>query len=129
MEIPKIFWFANEKTSKFWDENLYNFPFTDTFPKKARDALCMERVLPLPQPLRHYLIDRYFPRDKEGAKLHAPNRDCLVRHLLGRRRRGSGTVAFSLRNFRLHLDQFEELKLDVDEYAIAMADAMAVYIA
>ncbi|KAF2184861.1 hypothetical protein K469DRAFT_578637, partial [Zopfia rhizophila CBS 207.26] len=126
VEIPKMFWFANEKTSKFWDENLDKFPFTNTFPKKARDALCMERVLPLPQPLCHHLIDRYCPRDKEGAKLHALNRDCLVRPLLGRRRRGSGTVAFSLCNFRLHLDQFEELKLDVDEYAIAMADAMTV---
>lgn len=126
VKIPKMFWFANEKTSRFWDENLAKFPFTDTFPKKARDALCMERILPLPQPLRHHLIDRYCPRDKEGANLYVPNRDCLVRPLLGRRRRGSGTVAFSLRNFRLHLDQFEELKLDVDEYTIAMADAMAV---
>lgn len=126
IEIPKMLWFANEKTSDFWDENLDKFPFTDTFPKKVRNALCMERVLPLPQPLRHHLIDRYCPRNKEGAKLYAPNRDCLVRPLLGRRRRGSGTVAFSLRNFHLHLDQLEELKLDVHQYAMAMADAMAV---
>lgn len=121
-----MLWFANKTTSEFWNENVNKFPFTDAFPKKTSDALCMERVMPLPQPLRHHLIDRYCPRDKEGAKLYAPNRDCLVRPLLGRKRRGSGTVAFSLRNFRLHLDQFEELKLDVNEYAIAMADAMAV---
>ncbi len=126
LKIPKMFWFANKTTSNFWDENLDRFPFSDTFPRKTRDVLCMERVLPLQQPLRHHLIDKYCPRDQEAAKSYAPNRDCLVRPLLGRRRRGSGSVAFSLRNFRLHLDQFQELNLNVDEYAIAMADAMAV---
>ncbi|CAI6293441.1 unnamed protein product [Periconia digitata] len=126
VKIPKMFWFANDKTAEFWDANLDKFPFTEQFPKKTRDTLCMERVLPLPQPLRNHLIDRYCPRDKESAKLYLPNRDCLVRPLLGRRRRGSGTIAFSLRSFRLHLDQFEELKLDLVEYATAMADAMAV---
>ena len=59
VKIPEMFWFANEKTSGFWDENLTKFPFTDAFPEKARNALCMERVLPLSRPLRHLLIDRY----------------------------------------------------------------------
>ena len=49
-----------------------------------------------------------------------------MRPILGRRRFGSGKVGFSLRNFRLHIDQFDELKLDVEEYIFAMADAMAV---
>ncbi|KAI6779983.1 uncharacterized protein J7T54_000284 [Emericellopsis cladophorae] len=44
VEIPKMFWFANAKTSIFWNENLDDFPFTDTFPKKTRDTLCMERM-------------------------------------------------------------------------------------
>ncbi|KAF2648151.1 hypothetical protein K491DRAFT_708864 [Lophiostoma macrostomum CBS 122681] len=126
VDVPKMFWFSNENTTEFWNENMDNFPFDETFPKKARDALCMERVLPLPQPLRHNLIDKYCPRDKDKAKAYVPNRDCLVRPLLGRRRRGSGNLAFSLRNFRLHLDQFQELKLNTNDYATAMADAMAV---
>ncbi|CAA9960341.1 DUF3669 domain containing protein [Pyrenophora teres f. maculata] len=125
VRIPEMYWFANEQTSGFWDENLNKFPFTTTFPKKSRDALCMERVLPLPRPLRHLLIEKYCMGDKEEAKSYGPNQDCLVRPILGRRRFGSGKIGFSLRNFRLHLDQFEELNLNIEEYLYAMADAMA----
>jgi hypothetical protein len=125
--IPEMFWYANDKTSGFWDENLSKFPFTTVFPEKPRHALCMERILPLPRPLRHLLVDQYCQSDKDEAKNYAPNQDCLVRPILGRRRFGSGSgrARFSLRNFRLHLDQFEELNLDAHEYIIAMADAMA----
>jgi hypothetical protein len=35
---------------------------------------------------------------------------------------------FSLRNYKLHLDQIRELNLDAAEYAISMADALAVLI-
>lgn len=126
VRIPEMYWYANNRTSGFWEENLDKFPFTPTFPKKARDALCMERVLPLPRPLRHLLIDRYCPSDKDEAKSYGPNQDCLVRPILGRRRFGSGKIGFSLRNFRMHLDQFEELGLDMGEYLVAMADALAV---
>lgn len=124
--IPLAFWYANKDTSEFWDSNLDKFPFTETFPKKTRSVFCMERVPPIPQRFRHHLIDKYCPGDKESAKSYAPNQDCLVRPLLGRRGRGSGTLAFSLRNFPLHLDQFKELNLNVTHYVQAMAEAMAV---
>ena len=51
---------------------------------------------------------------------------------LGRRRHGNGSErpkrfeAFSLKNFPLHLDQMEQLDLDVVSYAGTMAEALAI---
>lgn len=127
VEVPRAIWFANKDTDKFWNESLDRFPWTEQFPKMRREAVCMQRILPLPKPIRDHLVDRYcLVGDKEAAKSYPPNKDCLVRPLLGRRRYGSGGAFFSLRNFRLHVDQFEELGLDMVQYAIAMADAMAI---
>ncbi|KAI0808787.1 zinc finger protein-domain-containing protein [Xylaria sp. FL0064] len=56
------------------------------------------------------------------------NHNCLIRPYLGRRRRGfknSTFRTFSLRNYPLHLDQIDDLKLDLLEYAQRMAQALA----
>jgi hypothetical protein len=126
VRVPQMFWYANEQISGFWDENLHKFPFTKEYPEKRHNALCMERILPLPRLLRHLLIEKYCHGDQEEAKSYGPNQDCLVRPVLGRRRFGAGKIAFSLRNFSLHLNQFEELTLDIEGYAGAIADAMAI---
>lgn len=63
-----------------------------------------------------------------------PNKDCLIRPYLGRRRvektnTASQFTAFSLRNFPLHIDQMETLGIstnDIDQYARVMAETLAV---
>ena len=63
-------------------------------------------------------------------KNSVPDQDCLVRPYLGKRRqqsfRPSRLVGFSLRNLLLHLDQLEDLNLDVNTYAQTMGDALAM---
>ncbi|RAQ68677.1 hypothetical protein COH21_013003 [Aspergillus flavus] len=129
LEIPRAAWFTN-KESEFWSENLHLFPDDPTFPR-AREILCMERIFPLPQPVRHALIELFCnPNNVATAKSDALNKDCLVRLFLGRKRYGAsrpgGSRFFSLRNYKLHVDQVKELQLDADEYAASMADALAI---
>lgn len=62
------------------------------------------------------------------------NRDCIIRAYLGRRRRrlserylGHRRSLFSqLRNIPLHIDQMEQLDLDVDYFATSMAKTLAI---
>ena len=130
VEVPRVAWFANE-ASKFWDDNLEFFPDDPTFPRRPREILCMERVFPLPEPVRHALIDMFCnPTNSTAAKAHPANKDCLVKLLLGRKRFGSsrpgGSMFFSLRNYKLHIYQVQSLQLDAEEYAKSMAGALAV---
>ena len=130
VEVPRVAWFANE-ASKFWDDNLEFFPNDPTFPRRPREILCMERVFPLPEPVRHALIDMFCnPTNSTAAKAHPANKDCLVKLFLGRKRFGSsrpgGSMFFSLRNYKLHIDQVQSLQLDAEEYAKSMAGAPAV---
>jgi hypothetical protein len=62
-EVPWVAWFAN-KDSKFWDDNLDLFPDESTFPRRPRDILSLERVLPLPEKIRHALIDAFLQSGK-----------------------------------------------------------------
>lgn len=129
VEIPRIAWFA-DKNSRFWDDNLSLFPDEATFPRRPREVLCMERIFPLPEKIRHAIIDVFCsPFNADKAKRMAANKDCLVRVLLGRKRFGTsrpgGGMFFSLRNFKLHLDQIQKLELEAADYAISMAEALA----
>ncbi|KAJ5278695.1 zinc finger protein-domain-containing protein [Penicillium angulare] len=129
-EVPRVAWFA-DKASKFWDDNLYLFPDESTFPRRPRDILCMERILPLPEKIRLALIDAYCnPVNVPKARADPASKDCLLRVLLGRKRYGSsrpgGSIFFSLRNYKLHIDQVQELGLDATGFATSMADALAV---
>jgi len=62
-----------------------------------------------------------------------PDKDCLIRPYLGRRRTrkphtSSRFTGFSLRNFPLHLDQLESLGItpsDIQQYARTMAETLA----
>ncbi|RAL17411.1 zinc finger protein [Aspergillus homomorphus CBS 101889] len=130
LEIPRAAWFAN-KESDFWSDNLSLFPDDPTFPRRPREILCMERIFPLPQPIRDALIDLFCnPNHVTAAKSSTSNKDCLIRLVLGRKRYGTslpgGSRFFSLRNYKLHVDQIQELQLDADAYAISMADALAI---
>lgn len=93
------------------------------FPRQRRDILCIERIFPLPKPIRERLVDLYcHEKGRESAKDNAANQDCLVRTLLGRIRQSSASRLnfFSLRNFKLHLDQIKDLDLEAHDLAYAM---------
>ncbi|OAA69949.1 hypothetical protein LEL_09765 [Akanthomyces lecanii RCEF 1005] len=76
----------------------------------------------------HYCLSKQHAVSMAGDK---SNESCLIRPYLGRRRPdpdqrgGPKQRFFSLRNLPLHVDQMEELDLPVEEYAVAMADALA----
>lgn len=132
-EVPKAIWFASPSTNAFWTENLNRFPDSAQFPRRPRDTLCLERIFPLPKPIRDILINLYCgtgsPREesmKAAARADPANKDCLVRPLLGRKRYGPGSTMFSLRNFKLHLNQIKDIKINGHELAMAMADTLAV---
>ncbi|KAL8689393.1 MAG: hypothetical protein Q9218_004930 [Villophora microphyllina] len=129
VDIPRAIWYAQANTSDFWNENLDRFAWSYQFERKPRDILCVERIFPLPKPTRDRLVDLYCPpAGREAAKKYQANKDCLLRPLLGRQRQSSQSVLsiFSLRNFKLHIDQVRDIGLDAKEIAVAMADALAV---
>lgn len=130
--IPNTPWYAQAHTTAFWDFNLDRFAFTDQFQRRPRDVMCVERVLPLPKPTRERLIDLYCPeKHREATKKYEPNKDCLIKPLFGRKRQSNNSRVqiFSLRNFKLHLDQIREIgfeELHAFDILNAMADALAV---
>jgi hypothetical protein len=127
VEIPQCYWFATPQTRAFWEDSLDRFPFDQQFPKISRHVLCMERIFPLPRPVRHALIEKFCPpRGREKIESSEPDKDCLVRPYLGRVKYGSGGLFFSLRNFKLHANQMQELDLPLPEFALAMGHAMAL---
>ncbi|KAI9766179.1 MAG: hypothetical protein M1840_006746 [Geoglossum simile] len=117
---------------EWWGENLPNFPQGYS----PCNVLHSERIPPLPQNVRELLIDRYCPAPLIAEiKASDTNQDCLIRLYLGRRRtalssgdRPSRFNAFSLRNFPIHADQFEQLDASANAliYAEVMAEALAV---
>jgi hypothetical protein len=66
---------------------------------------------------------------REKIKSNVSDCDCMVRSYLGDRgqqsNRPSRLAFFTLRHLPLHLDCLQELQLDVEWYAIAMAEALA----
>ncbi|KAI1304360.1 hypothetical protein F5Y03DRAFT_406973 [Xylaria venustula] len=126
-EVPRGYWFAKPDTAAFWEEFLDRFPFTEQFPRKERAVFCMERIFPLPLPIRNSLVDIFVPLEYRDAVRGSPaNKDCLVRPILGRKKYGSSGRFFSLRNFKLHVDQIQELGLNAIDLASSMGHALAV---
>ncbi|KAL8787811.1 MAG: hypothetical protein Q9213_001998 [Squamulea squamosa] len=125
IRIPKLFSFVAKDDTSWWDVNIHRFPEQYQVPS---NLLVTERILPLPQPFRHALIDRYCPENaREAAKADRLNKDALVRLLVGKRRiPRRRTFQFSLRNYGLHEDQMEELNLDPTIFSAPMAEVLAV---
>ncbi|KIW62798.1 hypothetical protein PV04_10929 [Phialophora macrospora] len=127
IEIPQCMWFATAH-SQFWTSYKQQIPAS----RNPGDVLCMERIFPLPKIIRNKIVDVFCqldPPDREQAKNIASNKDCLVRPYLGRSRVAgshSRLKAFSLQNYKLHLDQIQYLRLDAEEFATSMAKAMAI---
>lgn len=115
-------------STSFWEPHLDRFPRSH----RTRSAVFqMDRILPLPQPVREALIDLYFDENEEiqeEAKNDVDNKDCLIRIYLGEietPKQASGCYD-SLRNFPMRLNMIEDLKMDKFALATKMAIALAV---
>src|SRR5437016_6933116 len=113
LHIPRVFYFVNTSDEEWWMEHGGKFP--TELQGNRRNVLCTERILPLPEVIRNTLIDAFCTDHlKEKARAEPSNKDCLARVYLGKRKdkdRIKPLMFFSLRNFNLHLDQFEEAKV------------------
>jgi hypothetical protein len=110
----------------FWESYLEYF--NDTFERTY--GLVSSRIYALPFPVRAALFDTFAPsaiKNNRAAELAKyENKDCLVRPYLGRRLGKDNRPTFRLRNFPLHVDDMEKLKLDTHLYAKIMAQALAI---
>lgn len=88
----------------------------------------------VPRSVSDKIVDLSLPENPTIAAFVKGNKDdddCLIRPYLGRRRGNRLTSTsrfqrFSLRNVALHINQMEDLGLDVVAYAMTMADALAL---
>ena len=126
VRVPGCHRYVDAKDQCWWDTHLAKFP--ENFQSPC-NALLTDRIPPFTKKSREALIDAYCPASlRSTIKASEPDRDCLVRLYLGRRRhpaKQSRFDAFSLRNYPLHIDQVEELGLDALLYARTMAEALA----
>ncbi|KAK4891105.1 hypothetical protein LTR27_010312 [Elasticomyces elasticus] len=123
--VPRAYFFATKKTTEFWDENKDMFDWSDL--PEVGQAFCMERIFPVPNPLRQLLIDRFCkPELRAAARADPKNKQCLIRPMLGREITRQNALGFNLRNYTLSVDKLQELGLPAKEYAEAMAGAFAV---
>ncbi|KAF7542594.1 hypothetical protein G7Z17_g11443 [Cylindrodendrum hubeiense] len=126
IKIPKCYGFVSKDDQKFWDNNPGLSEASKQVCHLPTYALLTERILPLPEPTRTLLIDKFCAdRLKSRAFKDASNNDCVVRVYLGSLKGKSGGMFFSLRNLKLHLNQMIELKIDLTSMASDMATALA----
>ena len=128
VNVPRVERYVSsrhEADQEWWATNALRFPKS----KCPMDVLITHRVMPLPRTVREALIEMYCPPHmQEAHTAHSGNEPCLVRIYLGKRARISTSrlSLFTLRNFQLHLDQLEDLQLDIKEFATAMADTISL---
>ena len=114
--------FRTPNSTNYWETNVAKFP---TSHREPGTLFQVDRIMPVPQPVRESLIEQYFEEeDADDAKSDEDNKDCLIRIYLGENQSGNQTYD-SLRNFPLRLNMIEELGLDktvlADEMAIGLA--------
>lgn len=127
VRIPECYFFVPKGEAQYFEQHPGLLEAAREVCNLPTRALVTERILPLPQDTRKLLIDKYCsPRNKEAAKSDPANNDCLVRTYLGSMGGRSGGMFFSLRNFKMHLNQMAELKLDIPVIAHRMGISMAV---
>ncbi|UKZ84326.1 uncharacterized protein TrAFT101_000239 [Trichoderma asperellum] len=123
--IPACYYFV-PRGDPYFDRNPTLVEAAEPVCNLPTSALVTERIFPLPLETRNLLIDKYCPvQCKQAARDDGANRDCLVRVYLGSMQGRQGRY-FSLRNFKLHLNQMVELHLDVKLMAGRMAIALAI---
>ncbi|KAJ6021508.1 zinc finger protein [Penicillium herquei] len=129
--IPACYNFISATEQAWWSTNLSRFPSGYT----PCNILKSQRIPPFSQVVRQILIDNFRPPNiAKQITISKPDKDCLVRPYLGRRRTRrlnstSQFTGFSLRNYPLHLDQMESLGItinDIQQYTRAMAEILAL---
>ncbi|KAK4460937.1 zinc finger protein-domain-containing protein [Cladorrhinum samala] len=127
VRVPECYIFSPSTNQEFLDNCTGLAEAAQDVCNLPTHVLVTQRIHPLPSSTRNLLIDKYCaPRIKEEARADAANRDCLVRVYLGSLRGRTSPMFFSLRNFKLHLNQMLELQLDVEALANRMGTALAV---
>ncbi|OPB36398.1 hypothetical protein A0O28_0054770 [Trichoderma guizhouense] len=127
VRIPRCYYYSPK------ENNLY-FKNRPDVTQAAQDlchlptsVLVTQRIPPLPERARTLLIEKYCaPRIKEAAFTDVSNEECLVRVYLGSLEGKSSRLFFSLRNFKLHLNQMVDLQLDIKMMAGRIGVAMAL---
>ncbi|UKZ63016.1 uncharacterized protein TrAtP1_004244 [Trichoderma atroviride] len=126
VKVPACHYFVPQDDHLYFDKNPSLVEAAKETCNLPTSVLVSERIQPLSKPTRALLIDKYCPpQAKQMALNAAANKDCLVRLYLGSLK-GREERSFSLRNFKMHLDQMVELQLDIKELAGKMATAMAI---
>ncbi|OHE93202.1 hypothetical protein CORC01_11519 [Colletotrichum orchidophilum] len=127
VSVPENRGFIKADHKSFW---LKNTAVIDAAKKDINfptEGLVAERILPLAEPVRKLLIEKFCaPRIRAKAHADPANKDCLIRPYLGSLEGRTSTLFFSLRNFKLHLNQIDELGLDMVEIAKDMGEVLAV---
>jgi hypothetical protein len=125
INVPAYHGWVNYKSDDFWSNQVLP-PGT----KVPNDGLISERILPLSLPVRGAIVDALCSksiRKLKDAILEKPeNKDCFIRLYLGRRTDTKKSEVARLRNFPLHVNEMESLKLDTGMYAVNVARALAV---
>jgi hypothetical protein len=128
INVPIYEGWVNHKSTDFWETQAQYFPKGIDIPYYG---LISERIHPLPLPVRTALVDtlcsKSIRKQKEAFLKKPENQDCLIRLYLGRRNDdNSKNENIRLRNFPLHVNEMEYLKLDTSMYAVVMARSLAM---
>ncbi|KAJ4380435.1 hypothetical protein N0V86_003790 [Didymella sp. IMI 355093] len=130
VHVPALKMWVSPESEHFWGTNQALFSEDAQVPDHG---LVSERIYPLPLPVRSALVDAFAPeavRERKHDFLSMQkNKDCLIRLYMGRRNDDAPPVAadrFHLRNFPLHINEMERLKLKASYFAELMAHALAI---
>ncbi|RYP79017.1 hypothetical protein DL770_006762 [Monosporascus sp. CRB-9-2] len=127
IKVPECYFFVPKEHPEYFQQHQTLSEAAQAVCHLPTDILVTERIIPLPEMTRTLLIEKYCAgRIKQRALTDPANKDCLVRVYLGSLQGKSGGMFFSLRNFKMHLNQMVELQLDVEEMASQMGKALAV---
>ncbi|KAJ0159080.1 hypothetical protein CTA2_10349 [Colletotrichum tanaceti] len=139
VNMPRCEGFLGREDEAAWSAILPRLPGTFT----SCNALISEKIPPLPRRVRKLLAQTLgLGENPDQVADDASNAHCLVRPYLGRRKHRHNTTTatttddqtaapkrlfrfYSLRNLPLHANQMEDLGLDLEGYALAIADALA----
>lgn len=132
VHVPALKMWVDPKSEHFWSTNSALF-HKDV---QVRDyGLVSERIYPLPYPVRSAMVDTFAPKGvmdrKHDFLSMQKNKDCLIRLYMGRRNDDAPSTSmqadnFHLRNFPLHINEMERLKLKTSYFAELMAQALAI---
>jgi len=123
VRIPKSFQIIGADHD-CWRDYLPRFPSDRT----ACKAYLQERIPAVPPEIRELLIAQYCPEAIQNTtRASDVNQDCLIRIYTGKRRREGGAPPsfFNLRNYGLHIEQMQQLGLDVRAIVKALAHTLA----